>query len=63
MLSLKSLFQRQPEPLIGLDISATAVKLVELARHGQDGWTLERCTIRSKSIRHDDLRLDMLIFQ
>ena len=45
MLSLKSLFQRQPEPLIGLDISATAVKLVELARHGQDGWTLERCTM------------------
>ena len=45
MLSLKSLFQRQPEPLIGLDISATAVKLVELARHGQDGWMLERCTM------------------
>lgn len=45
MLSLNSLFQRQPEPLIGLDISATAVKLVELMRHGQDGWTLERCTM------------------
>ena len=49
MFSLSSLFQRQPEPLIGLDISATAVKLVELGRHGQGDWVLERCAMEPLS--------------
>ncbi len=49
MFSLNTLFQRQPEPLIGLDISATAVKLVELGRQGQDSWVLERCAMEPLS--------------
>lgn len=43
MISVGSLFRRQPSPLIGLDISASAVKLVELNQDGQGEWVLERC--------------------
>ena len=32
MISLGSLFSRQPAPLLGLDVSTSAVKLVELGR-------------------------------
>lgn len=45
MVSLNTIFKRQPEPLIGVDISATAVKLVELSRDARGGWTLERCAM------------------
>lgn len=45
MISLKTLFKRQPEPVVGVDISATAVKLVELSRDGQGNWVLERCAM------------------
>lgn len=44
-MSLGSLFSRQAAPLIGLDISSSSVKLVELGR-GKDGsFVLERCAI------------------
>lgn len=45
MTSLGSLFSRQAAPLLGLDISSSSVKLVELSR-GKDGsLVLERCAI------------------
>lgn len=43
MASIGSLFKRQPAPLIGLDISSSAIKLVELNQDGQGAWVLERC--------------------
>src|SRR5688572_10388155 len=44
-MSLGSMFSRQAAPLIGLDISSSSVKLVELGR-GKDGsFVLERCAI------------------
>ncbi len=45
MIPFASLFSRQPAPLIGLDISSSSVKLVELGR-GKDGeLILERCAV------------------
>ncbi|MDB5914260.1 MAG: pilM, partial [Ramlibacter sp.] len=45
MISIGSLFGRQAAPLLGLDISSSSVKLVELGR-GKDGsFVLERCAI------------------
>ena len=45
MISIGSLFSRQAAPLLGLDISSSSVKLVELGR-GKDGnFILERCAI------------------
>lgn len=43
MISMGSLFKRKPDPLIGLDISSSAIKLVELNQDGQGAWVLERC--------------------
>ena len=43
MSSMGSLFKRQSAPLIGLDISSSAIKLVELNQDGQGNWILERC--------------------
>ncbi|MGE4241682.1 pilus assembly protein PilM [Ramlibacter sp.] len=40
-----SLFSRQPAPLLGLDISSSSVKLVELGRGKDGGLILERCAI------------------
>jgi type IV pilus assembly protein PilM len=40
---LKSFFQPQPEPLIGLDIGATSLCWVELAPAGRSALRLERC--------------------
>ena len=45
MSSLGSLFSRQPAALIGLDISSSSVKLVELGRDKDGGLVLERCGI------------------
>ena len=45
MISLGSLFSRQPAPLIGLDISSSSVKLVELSRDKAGNLVLERCAI------------------
>ena len=40
-----SLFGRQSAPLIGLDVSASSVKLVELGQGRSGEWILERCAI------------------
>lgn len=45
LISLGSLFSRQPAPLLGLDISSSSVKLVELNRDKAGQVTLERCAI------------------
>lgn len=45
--ALDSLLGRKSPPLIGLDISASSVKLVELAEVGQDAYRLERLVIES----------------
>ena len=45
MTSLGSLFSRQAAPLIGLDISSSSVKLVELGRDRDGTLVLERCAI------------------
>jgi len=43
--SAMGLFQTRAPALIGVDISSTAVKLVELAEAGKDAYRLERYTI------------------
>jgi type IV pilus assembly protein PilM len=45
LISLGSLFSRQPAPLVGLDISSSSVKLVELGRDKAGNLVLERCAI------------------
>ncbi len=45
MISLGSLFSRQPASLLGLDISSSSVKLVELGRDKAGNLVLERCAI------------------
>ncbi|HEY8358495.1 MAG TPA: pilus assembly protein PilM [Ramlibacter sp.] len=45
MISLGSLFGRQASPLLGLDISSSSVKLVELGRAKDGSLVLERCAI------------------
>ena len=45
MISLGSLFNRQPAPLLGLDISSSSVKMVELDRDKAGNLVLERCAI------------------
>ncbi|MEJ7928516.1 pilus assembly protein PilM [Ramlibacter sp. AN1015] len=45
MISLGSLFSRQTAPLLGLDISSSSVKLVELGRDADGRYVLERCAI------------------
>jgi type IV pilus assembly protein PilM len=42
-LDLASLLGRKNPPLVGLDISTSDVKLVELSRSGEQGFRLERC--------------------
>lgn len=45
MSALGSLFSRESAPLIGLDISSSSVKLVELGRDSKGNLVLERCAI------------------
>ena len=45
MFSLGSFFNRQPAPLLGLDISSSSVKLVELGQNKAGNLVLERCAI------------------
>jgi type IV pilus assembly protein PilM len=45
LIPFASLFSSQPEPLFGLDISSSSVKLVELSRNNNGGYTLERCAV------------------
>ena len=43
MISLGSLFSRQPAPMLGLDVSTSGVKLVELDRNKAGNLVLEHC--------------------
>ena len=45
MISLGSLFNRQQPALLGLDISSSSVKLVELSRDKAGNLVLDRCAI------------------
>ena len=45
MISAGSLFSRQSAPLLGIDISSSSVKLVELGRDKAGSLVLERCGI------------------
>jgi len=45
LIALGSLFSQQPAPLLGLDISSSSVKLVELGRDKAGNFVLERCAI------------------
>ncbi len=45
MISIESLIRREPAPLLGIDISASSVKLVELGRNREGVLMLERCGI------------------
>ena len=45
LISLGSLFNKQPAPLLGLDISSSSVKLVELSRDKGGNLVLDRCAI------------------
>lgn len=45
MISLGSLFGGESAPLLGLDISSSSVKLVELGREKSGTFVLERCAI------------------
>lgn len=45
MISLETLISRGPAPLLGIDISSSTVKLVELGRSREGALVLERCGI------------------
>lgn len=45
MITVGSLFSRQPASLLGIDISSSSIKLVELGRDASQGLVLERCSI------------------
>ena len=45
MISLGALFGRQPVPMLGLDISTSGAKLVELGRDKAGKLVLEHCAI------------------
>ncbi len=45
LISLGSLFSNQPAPMLGLDVSSSSVKLVELGRDKSGNLILERCAI------------------
>ena len=45
LISAGSLLSRQAAPLLGIDISSSSVKLVELGRDKAGGLVLERCAI------------------
>ncbi|WP_404826414.1 pilus assembly protein PilM [Diaphorobacter aerolatus] len=45
MISMGSLFGKQSAPLVGVDISSSSVKLVELGRDKAGSYVLERCAM------------------
>lgn len=45
LISLRTLFSREPEPMLGLDISSSSLKLVELGRDRSGALVLERCAL------------------
>lgn len=46
-LDLASLLGKKNPPMIGLDISTSDVKLVELSRSGESNYKLERCAVET----------------
>ena len=44
-MALGSLFKRPPPPMLGIDISASSIKLVELNQDKGGAWVLERCAM------------------
>lgn len=45
MTALASLFSREPAPLLGIDVSMSSVKVVELGRSRAGNLVLERCAL------------------
>lgn len=45
LIALGSFFSRDPAPLLGIDVSSSSVKLVELSRNRAGDYVLERCAI------------------
>ena len=45
MIDLPSLFSREAAPLLGIDVSMSSVKVVELGRNRAGGLVLERCAL------------------
>lgn len=45
MIDLASLFSREPAPLLGIDVSMSSVKVVELSRNRAGNLVLERCAL------------------
>jgi type IV pilus assembly protein PilM len=45
LIPFASIFARGPSPLIGIDISTSSVKLVELGQQKNGGYVLERCAV------------------
>lgn len=45
MTSLASLFSREPSPLLGVDVSMSSVKVVELSRNRAGQLVLDRCAL------------------
>lgn len=45
MIALGALFSRRPAPMVGLDISSSSVKLVELGQDKAGNFVLEHCAI------------------
>jgi len=43
LIALRSLFKREPAPLLGIDIGSTSLRLIELRRTGDGGLTLQHC--------------------
>ncbi len=46
MITISHGFRREPAPVLGMDISSSSVKLVELGRDRQGGLILQRCTLQ-----------------
>ena len=44
-MPMGSLFRRPPAPMLGIDISASSIKLVELGQDKSGAWVLERCAM------------------
>lgn len=47
MISLGSLFSRGPAPVLGIDVSSSSVKLVELGHNRSGDLVLERCAMEA----------------
>ena len=45
MVSLNNLFRKKAQPVLGLDIGSSSIRLVELDKTSTGQWVLERCLI------------------